>query len=165
MGNNASTLQWLHLCSNPIYPNGKYVLKILLNGQSLGGHLPLRLPNQNVGGTCPPVPPIIAVGLLWKNVAYFPFNSWLSFQRLCRLLWRSSICSDDSQEARHARRMHSRKHASFAPPKHFLRECTNFGCCTPIFTTAQTATFSLHSFMLSRNINFISYCRRKTSML
>jgi len=22
-----------------------------------------------------------------KNVAYFPFNSWLSFQRLCRLLW------------------------------------------------------------------------------
>jgi len=29
------------------------------------------------------------VGLLWKNVAYFPFklNSWLSFQRLCRLLW------------------------------------------------------------------------------
>jgi len=24
--------------------------------------------------------------VLWKNVAYFPFNSWLSFQRLCRLL-------------------------------------------------------------------------------
>ena len=23
-----------------------------------------------------------------KNVAYFPFNSWLGFQRLCRLLWR-----------------------------------------------------------------------------
>ena len=22
-----------------------------------------------------------------KNVAYFPFNSWFSFQRLCRLLW------------------------------------------------------------------------------
>ena len=22
-----------------------------------------------------------------KNAAYFPFNSWLSFQRLCRLLW------------------------------------------------------------------------------
>ena len=22
-----------------------------------------------------------------KNVANFPFNSWLSFQRLCRLLW------------------------------------------------------------------------------
>jgi len=22
-----------------------------------------------------------------KNVAYFPFNFWLSFQRLCRLLW------------------------------------------------------------------------------
>ena len=22
-----------------------------------------------------------------KNVAYFSFNSWLSFQRLCRLLW------------------------------------------------------------------------------
>jgi len=22
-----------------------------------------------------------------KNVAYFPFNSWLSFQRLCRFLW------------------------------------------------------------------------------
>jgi len=22
-----------------------------------------------------------------KNVAYFPYNSWLSFQRLCRLLW------------------------------------------------------------------------------
>jgi len=22
-----------------------------------------------------------------KNVAYFPVNSWLSFQRLCRLLW------------------------------------------------------------------------------
>ena len=22
-----------------------------------------------------------------KNVAYFPFNSWLSFQRLCHLLW------------------------------------------------------------------------------
>ena len=22
-----------------------------------------------------------------KNVAYVPFNSWLSFQRLCRLLW------------------------------------------------------------------------------
>ena len=22
-----------------------------------------------------------------KNVTYFPFNSWLSFQRLCRLLW------------------------------------------------------------------------------
>ena len=22
-----------------------------------------------------------------KDVAYFPFNSWLSFQRLCRLLW------------------------------------------------------------------------------
>jgi len=22
-----------------------------------------------------------------KNVAYFPFNSWLSFQRLCRILW------------------------------------------------------------------------------
>ena len=22
-----------------------------------------------------------------KNVAYFPFNSWLSFQGLCRLLW------------------------------------------------------------------------------
>ena len=26
--------------------------------------------------------------VLWKNVTYFPpFNSWLSFQRLCRLLW------------------------------------------------------------------------------
>jgi len=24
---------------------------------------------------------------LAKNVAYFPFNYWLSFQRLCRLLW------------------------------------------------------------------------------
>ena len=24
---------------------------------------------------------------LAKNVTYFPFNSWLSFQRLCRLLW------------------------------------------------------------------------------
>jgi len=22
-----------------------------------------------------------------ENVAYFHFNSWLSFQRLCRLLW------------------------------------------------------------------------------
>jgi len=22
-----------------------------------------------------------------KNAAYFPFNSWFSFQRLCRLLW------------------------------------------------------------------------------
>jgi len=22
-----------------------------------------------------------------KNAAYFPFNSWLTFQRLCRLLW------------------------------------------------------------------------------
>jgi len=99
------------------------------------------LPTKMLGGRVPPVPPIIAVGLLWKNVAYFPFNSWLSFQRLCRLLWGSSICSDDSQEARHARRMHSRKHASFASPKHFLRECTNFGCCTPIFTTAQTAFF------------------------
>ena len=22
-----------------------------------------------------------------KNIAYFAFNSWLSFQRLCRLLW------------------------------------------------------------------------------
>ena len=22
-----------------------------------------------------------------KNVAYFLFNSWLSFQRLCRILW------------------------------------------------------------------------------
>ena len=22
-----------------------------------------------------------------KNVAYFPFNSWVSFQQLCRLLW------------------------------------------------------------------------------
>ena len=22
-----------------------------------------------------------------KNVAYFPFNCWLSFQRLCRLSW------------------------------------------------------------------------------
>jgi len=22
-----------------------------------------------------------------KNVAYFPFNSWLSFQRLCRLIF------------------------------------------------------------------------------
>ena len=27
------------------------------------------------------------VGYFAKNVAYFPFNSWLSFQRLCRLLW------------------------------------------------------------------------------
>jgi len=25
-----------------------------------------------------------------KNVAYLPFNSWLSFQRLCRLLWGSA---------------------------------------------------------------------------
>ena len=25
--------------------------------------------------------------VLCKNIAYFPFNSWLSFQRLCRLLW------------------------------------------------------------------------------
>jgi len=29
----------------------------------------------------------VCVGLLWKNVAYFHFNSWLSFQRLCRFLW------------------------------------------------------------------------------
>ena len=30
----------------------------------------------------------IRVGLYFAtNVAYFPFNSWLSFQRLCRLLW------------------------------------------------------------------------------
>jgi len=29
----------------------------------------------------------IRVGLLANNVAYFPFNFWLSFQRLCRLLW------------------------------------------------------------------------------
>jgi len=27
------------------------------------------------------------VGYFAKNVAYFPFNSWLSFQRLCRLSW------------------------------------------------------------------------------
>ena len=33
-----------------------------------------------------PFPLHTCVGLLWKNVAYFPFNSWLSFQRLCRLL-------------------------------------------------------------------------------
>jgi len=26
-----------------------------------------------------------------KTVAYFRFNSWLSFQRLCRLLWGSTI--------------------------------------------------------------------------
>ena len=37
----------------------KNILKILLNGQSVGGHLPLRPPNQNVGGRLP-VPPIIA---------------------------------------------------------------------------------------------------------
>ena len=34
-----------------------------------------------------PFPLHTCVGLLWKNVAYFPFNSWLSFQRLCRFLW------------------------------------------------------------------------------
>ena len=28
-----------------------------------------------------------------KNVAYFPFNSWLSFQRPCRLLWGSTLMS------------------------------------------------------------------------
>jgi len=37
-----------------------------------------------------------------KNVAYFPFNSWLSFQRLCRLLWglrsrlRITVSKDDN---------------------------------------------------------------------
>jgi len=31
-----------------------------------------------------------------KNVTYFPFNSWLSFQRLCRLLWGYHIHFVDS---------------------------------------------------------------------
>ena len=34
------------------------VLKILLNGQSVGGHLRLRPPNQNVGGDVSPPSPL-----------------------------------------------------------------------------------------------------------
>jgi len=34
-----------------------------------------------------------------KNVVYFPFNSWLSFQRLCRLL-RGWLCLQDNAVAR-----------------------------------------------------------------
>ena len=34
-----------------------------------------------------------------KNVAYLPYNSWLSFQRLCRLLWGYHICFVDSNHA------------------------------------------------------------------
>jgi len=34
-----------------------------------------------------------------KNVAYFPYNSWLSFQRLCRLLWGYHFCFVDSNHA------------------------------------------------------------------
>jgi len=30
-----------------------------------------------------------------KNAAYFPFNSWLSFQRLCRLLWGYAVVKVD----------------------------------------------------------------------
>jgi len=41
------------------YPNGKYVLKILLNGQSVGGHLPLRPPVKMLEGRVPPPPPPI----------------------------------------------------------------------------------------------------------
>ena len=29
-----------------------------------------------------------------KNAAYFPFNSSLSFQRLCRLLWECCLCTE-----------------------------------------------------------------------
>jgi len=32
-----------------------------------------------------------------KNVAYFTFNSWLSFQRLCRLLWGYTFIVDPTQ--------------------------------------------------------------------
>ena len=45
-----------------------------------------------------PFPLHTRVGLLEKNVAYFPFNSWLSFQRLCRLLWGyRKLVSDQTQ--------------------------------------------------------------------
>ena len=47
----------------------------------MGGHLPVRPPNQNVGGTCPPVPSIFAApetlpiddakaGGVWSGKAY-----------------------------------------------------------------------------------------------
>jgi len=34
-----------------------------------------------------------------KNAAYFPFNSWLSFQRLCRILWGYHFHFVDSSHA------------------------------------------------------------------
>ena len=36
-------------------------------GNQRGGHLRLRPPNQNVGGTCPPVTPIIAAPVLHRH--------------------------------------------------------------------------------------------------
>jgi len=33
-----------------------------------------------------------------KSVAYFPFNSWLTFQRLCRLLWGRHILWEEWEE-------------------------------------------------------------------
>ena len=33
-----------------------------------------------------------------KNVADFPFNSWLSFQRLCRLLWGYLLDGTDAHQ-------------------------------------------------------------------
>ena len=36
-----------------------------------------------------------------KNVAYFPFKSWLSFQRSCRLLW-GLIIKDPTKAMRFA---------------------------------------------------------------
>ena len=38
----------------------KNVLKILLNGQSVGGTFTFASPQPKCWGTCPPVPPIIA---------------------------------------------------------------------------------------------------------
>ena len=36
-----------------------------------------------------------------KNEAYFPFNYWLSFQRLCRLLWGYKLADDMKIERPH----------------------------------------------------------------
>jgi len=38
----------------------------------MGGHLPLRPSNQNVGGKCPPVPPIIAGPVTRNKTKYRP---------------------------------------------------------------------------------------------
>ena len=45
-----------HEAEKKFYPNGKYVLKILLNGQSVGGDIYLCVPQPKCWGRVPPCP-------------------------------------------------------------------------------------------------------------